>query len=44
MQQFIATRPDLDAVVTNSDLMAVGAINALREQGRRVPEDVAVIG
>jgi len=40
----LEARPDLDAVFVNSDLMAIGAINALREQGRRVPDDIAVIG
>jgi DNA-binding LacI/PurR family transcriptional regulator len=33
-----------DAVLTNSDLMAISAINVLQENGRRVPEDVSVIG
>jgi DNA-binding LacI/PurR family transcriptional regulator len=36
--------PDLDAVFVNSDLMAITAMDELREQGRRVPEEVAVIG
>lgn len=36
--------PDLDAVFVASDLMAVGALRALRERERRVPEDVAVVG
>ncbi|MBN1172244.1 MAG: LacI family DNA-binding transcriptional regulator [Micromonosporaceae bacterium] len=36
--------PDLDAVFVASDLMATGAIDALRHAGRRVPEDVAVGG
>jgi DNA-binding LacI/PurR family transcriptional regulator len=36
--------PDLDAVFVNSDLMALGAIDALQSRGKRVPEDVAVIG
>lgn len=44
MQQLLEKAPDLDAVFVNSDLMAVGAITALREQGRQVPQDVAVVG
>ncbi|MEU6676319.1 LacI family DNA-binding transcriptional regulator [Streptomyces sp. NPDC046925] len=36
--------PDLDAVFVASDLMASGALRVLRERGRRVPEDVAVVG
>ena len=37
-------RPSLDAVFAASDLMAVGALRSLAEAGRRVPEDVAVVG
>jgi len=37
-------RPGIDAVFAASDLMAVGALHALRRLGRRVPDDVAVIG
>ena len=44
MQQLLERAPDLDAVFANSDMMAVGAINVLREHGRRVPQDVAVVG
>ncbi|HST83181.1 MAG TPA: LacI family DNA-binding transcriptional regulator [Kineosporiaceae bacterium] len=36
--------PDLDAVFAASDQMAVGAIAALTEHGRRVPADVSVVG
>lgn len=36
--------PDLDAVFVASDLMASGALQTLRARGRRVPEDVAVVG
>jgi DNA-binding LacI/PurR family transcriptional regulator len=36
--------PDLDAVFAASDLMAAGAMKALRIAGRKVPNDVAVIG
>ena len=37
-------RPGLDAVFVASDLMAAGALRVLRPSGRRVPDDVAVIG
>jgi DNA-binding LacI/PurR family transcriptional regulator len=36
--------PDLDAVFAASDLMASGALRRLRETGRTVPGDVAVVG
>jgi DNA-binding LacI/PurR family transcriptional regulator len=42
--RLIDHRPELDAVFVASDLMAVGALRALRRLGRRVPDDVAVIG
>ncbi|MEV4056180.1 LacI family DNA-binding transcriptional regulator [Amycolatopsis sp. NPDC049688] len=37
-------RPDVDAIFAASDMMAVGAMRALRRAGRDVPGDVAVIG
>lgn len=36
--------PDLDGVFAASDNMGAGALRALRDAGRRVPADVAVIG
>lgn len=32
------------AIICGSDLMALGAIRAIREKGSRVPEDVSVVG
>jgi LacI family transcriptional regulator len=42
MQQLLACRPD--AIFAASDIMAIGAMRALREASLRVPEDVAVVG
>lgn len=36
--------PDLEAIVFGDDRMAIGGLKALREAGRRVPQDVAVSG
>lgn len=44
MQCLMGRSPDLDAVFVNSDLMAIGAIQAIQNSGKRVPEDIAVIG
>ncbi|WP_086820951.1 LacI family DNA-binding transcriptional regulator [Allokutzneria sp. NRRL B-24872] len=44
MAELLERVPDLDAVFVGSDLMAVGALHALRAAGKRVPEDVAVVG
>ena len=44
MERLLVRAPDLDAVFVASDLMAVGAMAALRAAGRAVPGDVAVVG
>lgn len=44
MRKLLDEAPDLDAVFIASDLMAHGALRTLRQAGRRVPDDVAVIG
>lgn len=44
MRDLLERAPGLDAVFAASDLMATGAIAVLRERGKRVPEDVAVVG
>ena len=40
----LEANPQVDALFAASDLLAIGAIRALIERGRRVPEDVSVIG
>ncbi len=42
MQRLLPFNPD--AVFAASDAMAMGALRAMREAGRRVPEDIALIG
>ncbi len=42
MKQLLAVHPD--AVFAASDTMAIGSIQAIREAGMGVPEDIAVIG
>jgi DNA-binding LacI/PurR family transcriptional regulator len=44
MRALLERDPHLDAVYAASDLMAVGAMRVLRDRGRRIPEDVAVVG
>jgi len=44
MRSLLAANPTLDGVFVANDLMALGALSALREAGRLVPDDVAVIG
>ncbi|WP_316750186.1 LacI family DNA-binding transcriptional regulator [Streptomyces herbicida] len=44
MRELLDRCPDVDAVFAANDLSASGALRVLRASGRRVPEDVAVIG
>jgi DNA-binding LacI/PurR family transcriptional regulator len=44
LRALLRRRPGLDAVFVASDLMAAGALQALAEAERRVPEEVAVVG
>jgi DNA-binding LacI/PurR family transcriptional regulator len=44
MERLLALPEPPDAVLCYNDLMALGAIRTLLDRGRRVPEDVAVVG
>ncbi|MEU1335271.1 LacI family DNA-binding transcriptional regulator [Streptomyces sp. NPDC005865] len=44
MARLLAGHPDLDGVFVANDLMAQGVCELLRERGRSVPQDVAVVG
>lgn len=43
-RELLAQHPDLDALVVANNLMAIGAIRALRDAGVRVPDDIAFVG
>ncbi|MFI0811226.1 LacI family DNA-binding transcriptional regulator [Streptomyces echinatus] len=44
MTALLERRPGLDAVFAGSDVTAAGARQVLREAGRRIPDDVALVG
>ncbi len=44
VEEFVRMYPNVDGVLTSSDLFAVALIKALKAIGKRVPEDVKVIG
>jgi LacI family transcriptional regulator len=43
-RRLLARMPDLTAIFVQTDTMAIGALSALHELGRRVPEDCAIVG
>ena len=43
-KRLLARCPELTALFCISDVMAIGAIRAIRDLGRRVPEDISVVG
>ena len=44
MKKLLKDNPNLDAVFACNDVMALGAIAVIEEAGKRVPEDIAVVG
>ena len=44
MLRLLASNPDIDGVFAANDVMALAAINAIEERGKRVPDDIAVVG
>jgi len=44
VRAMLELRPDVTAVFAISDVMAFGAMKAVRDMGRRVPDNVAVVG
>jgi LacI family transcriptional regulator len=43
-QELLDNHPELDGLVVANNLMAIGAIRALRERGVRIPDDIAFVG
>ncbi len=44
MRTLLLQEPDLDAVFACSDQIALGALGAAYQSGRRVPQDLAIVG
>jgi DNA-binding LacI/PurR family transcriptional regulator len=44
MRELLDRQPRLDAVFAANDLMAAGALRVIKATGRKVPDDVAIVG
>ncbi len=44
LQDLLARRPDIDAIFACNDQMALGALHGCLASGRRVPDDLAIVG
>lgn len=44
MLKILRTTPEVTAVFAVSDMIAIGAARAIHDAGRRVPEDISLVG
>jgi len=44
IHQLLAIDPDVDSIFCTNDIVAIGALDGARAQGKRIPEDLWVIG
>lgn len=44
VQQFLASGQKIDGLYATTDSLAVGAYRAIKESGKKIPDDIAVIG
>ncbi len=44
MQRLLEREPDIDGVICATDRIAFGAMEVLRQAGKRIPEDVSITG
>ena len=44
VDQLLVSNPGVDGIVCGSDIIARGVLDRLRERGRRVPDDISVVG
>ena len=43
-KELLGKHPELDTIFCATDTIAIGAMNCLKEQGKRIPEDVQIAG
>lgn len=44
MKQYLNEKSDVRAIFASNDIMAIGAMVAIKEHGLRIPEDIALVG
>jgi LacI family transcriptional regulator len=44
MRELLEREPEIDGVFASSDQIALGALKAIHDTGRRIPEDIAIVG